>query len=186
MKYSFCKLSLLTIFILSTVVFAFAQAEREKGIEFYQKGDYEKAAQSLQAIVEVNKKDREAWLYLGMAFAKSKKVNEAAKAFKKAEKLTPKETKNDVGDDKNIKFILKPRVSYTEAARQNQIQGTIKLAVEFGADGKIKYIFVFQTLPHGLTENAINAASGIEFEPATKYGKPIATIAIVKYSFEIY
>lgn len=187
MKHSLYKLALFTGFIFSSVVFAFGQTEREKGIEFYQKGEYEKAAQYLQTVVEVDKKDRKAWLYLGMSLGRLKKGKEAVKAFKKADKLTPKETEAEVvGDDKKIKITVKPRPTYTDEARQNQVQGKIKMAIEFGADAKIKYVFVFQTLPHGLTETAVAAASKIEFEPATKNGKPAATIVLITYGYEIY
>lgn len=183
MKHSFYKLTVLTIFILSSVVFAFGQTEREKGIGFYGQGEYQKAVESLQKAVEADEKDGEGWLYLGMSFAKSKKAKEAAKAFKKADKLFPE----DARKDKNrVKIVAKPRAGYTDAARQNQIQGTIKLAVEFGADAEIKYIFGFETLPYGLTENTIKAASKIKFEPATEDGKPVTRIQILRYSFTIY
>lgn len=183
MKHSFYKSTLLTILILSSVIFAFGQTEREKGIEFYGRGEYQKAVESLQKVVEADEKDGESWLYLGMSFAKSKKRKEAAKAFKKADKLFPE----DAQEDKDrIKIVAKPRAGYTDAARENQVQGTIKLAIEFGADAEIKYIFGFETLPYGLTENTIKAASKIKFEPATKDGKPVARIQIVRYSFAIY
>lgn len=180
MKLNYLKFSLTLGLILafSTAVFA-QQSEREKAVELYQKGDYQNAAESLQKVVEADKKDREAWLFLGMALAKQKQKKSALKAFRQADKL--KENSNS-----SFKITTKPRVSYTDSARQNQTQGIIKLVIEFGADGKIKSIIPLQVLPNGLTENAINAAQGIKFEPAVKDGKPITTVKIIFYTFEIY
>jgi hypothetical protein len=58
--------------------------------------------------------------------------------------------------------------------------------VEFGWDGKIKAVVAFKKLPMGLTENAVNAARGIKFEPATKNGKPITAIKIITNTFSIH
>lgn len=110
-------------------------------------------------------------------------------AFNKADKIPYKKRAASVfaedvkTNDKKIKFISKPRVNYTDLARDNGAQGTVKLAVEFGADGKIKFIFPFKKLGYGLTENAILAAGKIKFEPEIKNGNPVNSIAIIEYSF---
>lgn len=183
MRFTLHKANLLFGLILVFTSFAFAQAEREKGIELYTQGNFSGAVESLQKAVESDNKDRDSRLFLGMALVGQKQLKDAVKEFKKADSLKSEEP---VGDDKKIKFLVKPRVSYTDEARVNQTQGTIKLAVEFGADGKIKSIFPFQTLPNGLTANTIDAVSKIVFEPALKNGKPITKIEIVEYSFTIY
>jgi tetratricopeptide (TPR) repeat protein len=183
MKLSLSKLVVVFTFVLSITNLAFAQTEREKGVELYQNGDYEKATESLQKAVEADKKDYDAWLYLGMSLARLKKTSKAVDALNKADKISSKE---NVENKNGVKIVAKPRASYTDAARENQTQGIIALAVEFGADGTIKGVFPFQTLPNGLTENAIRVARKIKFEPATKDGKPIFAIRIIKYSFTIY
>jgi len=171
----------------ASVVFAQEEvvSEREKGFEFYDKGEYQKAVETLQKVVQINKKDRKAWLYLGMSQFKSPGKSKPAKAFKAADKISDEETEASENQTK-VKIISKPRASYTDEARQNQTQGTVKLAIEFGADGTIKTVFAFQTLPYGLTENCLQAVKGIKFDPATKDGKPYTTIKIVSYSFTIY
>ena len=92
-------------------------------------------------------------------------------------------------DDNNktpIKFLFKPRASYTQKAREAGVSGTIRLLIGFSADGKIKHILIIKSLGYGLNEEAVKAARGIRFEPATKDGKPISVVKIVEYSFEIY
>jgi tetratricopeptide (TPR) repeat protein len=160
--------------------------ERDKGIEFYNKGEFQQAAEILQKAVETDEQDRKSWLYLGMSYASLKNKKQAVNAFKKAEKVVLKEPKESDEKETPVKIISKPRAQYTDSARQNQVQGTIKLAVEFGADGTIKAVFAFQTLPDGLTENCIEAAKQTKFEPATKDGKAVASVAILVYSFTIY
>lgn len=164
-------------------VFAQTQEASDKGIESYRRGDYQKAAEYLQKAAAANEKDEEAWLYLGMSFARLKEKSKAAEAFKKADALCPKKPQPKSGD---VKITQKPRPSYTDDARANLVSGIVKLAVEFGADGKLKYAFVFRTLPHGLTENSVKAAQKIKFEPAVKDDKPVSAIKIIEYSFQIY
>ena len=56
---------------------------------------------------------------------------------------------------------------YTEAARNNRIEGDVRLLVAFRSNGKIGHIDVIQGLPDGLTEKAIDVAKAIKFKPAT-------------------
>lgn len=166
--------------------YALAQAQisqRDEGIELYRQGEYQKAVEQLQKTVTIDEKDEEAWLYLGMSFARSKEREKAAEAFKKADALRPKKPQPKPGD---VKITEKPRPSYTDAARANQVSGVVKLAIEFGADGELKYAFVFRALPHGLTENVFKVVPKIKFEPAVKNGKPVSAVKIIEYSFQIY
>jgi len=173
----------ISLFAFSFIAYAQAETDREKGIELYKQGEYEKAVQILQEIVKVEKKDRLAWLYLGASFVKLKKDNEAIKAFQKTSGVYKK---NLTVYDKPPKIISKPIPTYTEAARRNQVSGNIKVAVEFGADGKIGFVFPFQDLPDGLTANSVNAAKSIKFEPSVKDGKPVTVISVVEYSFSVF
>ena len=182
----------LFFFLLLTAGVCFAQSasEYEKGVGFYARGEYQKAAETLQRVVEADEKDKKAWLYLGMSEAKLKNVSKAAKALRNAVKTHKGEAKNEAPttDDAahRMKIISKPRAQYTDAARRSQTQGTIRMAIEFGADGNIKEIFVFEGLPDGLTKSSVEAAKNIKFEPGTKDGKPFSTIAVISYNFVIY
>jgi TonB family protein len=85
-----------------------------------------------------------------------------------------------------LKIISKPRANYTDAARQNQIQGTVTLRVTFLESGHIGSVSPISGLPDGLTEQAMAAAAQIRFEPANKNGEPITVTKSVQYSFTIY
>ena len=171
------------LFALSFTAFAQTESERDKGIEFYMQGEYEKATEILQNRVKAENKDRLSWAFLGASFVKLKKYNDAVKAFQKADGGSKK---NLPIYDKELKIIKNPLPSYSKRAANNQTSGLIKVAIEFGADGKIGMVFPFQILSDGLTEKAVNAAKSIEFEPAVKDGKPVAVIKTVHYSFDIF
>lgn len=174
-------LSLLTILLFFS--FGFGQSEREKGIDFYKNGDYISAIEVLQNVVKTDDKDRDGWLFLGMSFVKTKKNKEALTALRKGDSIS---STNSSEYSKELKIISKPRPRYTELAKQNQIAGRVKLAIEFGADGKIKAIVPIQTLPDGLTANCLEVAQRIKFEPAYKNDKPVNYIKIIEYTFEFF
>ncbi len=184
MKFIFGKFTTIFIIVLFSISFAFAQTEREKGIESYEKGDYQAAAESLQKVTQTDEKDGEAWRFLGMAYARIKDIKQSRKAFDKANDFNDKDL-NDAYD-KPVKIISKRPPQYTEEARRNQVSGRIKVAVEFGSDGKIKFVVPLRGLSYGLTESAVKAASEIRFEPAVKNGKTVTVIKIVEYSFDIF
>ena len=87
---------------------------------------------------------------------------------------------------KGVNITSKPRANYTDAARQNNVQGTISLRVTFNANGTIGSVIPTNSLPYGLTEKAVAAARGIQFEPAMKNGVAITVTSVVQYSFTIY
>ena len=85
-----------------------------------------------------------------------------------------------------VKILSKPKAPYTDRARQANIQGTIRLAILFGASGKIEGILILKRLGYGLDENAYLAASQIKFEPKTVNGKPVPAVLTFEYGFNIY
>lgn len=91
-----------------------------------------------------------------------------------------------VGVTAGLKILSKPRANYTDAARANNIQGTVILRVTFLASGQIGSISSIKGLPNGLTEQAIAAARRISFEPAKRDGQGQAVTRQIEYSFTIY
>lgn len=85
-----------------------------------------------------------------------------------------------------LRILAKPRAGYTERARTNGVSGTVRLAVVFAADATVKHILILQGLGFGLTEEAVNAARQIRFEPEKENGKPVTVVRIVQYSFAVY
>ncbi len=90
------------------------------------------------------------------------------------------------GVTEGIKITSKPKPPFTDAARQNQIQGVVRLKVTFLASGQIGSISPIQGLSGGLTEQAIAAARNIRFEPAKRNGVPYTVIKSVEYNFTLY
>jgi TonB family protein len=83
-------------------------------------------------------------------------------------------------------LVSRPHPLYTEEARRNQITGTVRLRFVASASGKVTNITAVTTLPDGLTENAILAASHIKFIPAVLDGRTVSQYILIEYNFNIY
>jgi TonB family protein len=84
------------------------------------------------------------------------------------------------------RVLEKPEPTYTEAARKNQITGTVVLRAVFSSGGTVTNIHAVSGLPDGLTERAIAAARQIRFVPATKDGHPVSMWMELQYNFNLY
>jgi TonB family protein len=85
-----------------------------------------------------------------------------------------------------VRLISKPEPTYTEAARQYQVEGTVVLKAVFSSSGKVTSIRIHQTLPSGLTEQAVKAARRIQFIPAVLDGKNVSMWIQLEYNFNLY
>lgn len=90
------------------------------------------------------------------------------------------------GVTQGLKIISKPKATYTDAARQNQVQGSVTLRITFLANGSIGSITPVSGLGYGLTEQAIAAARRIQFEPAKSNGVAQTVTKTFQYGFTIY
>jgi TonB family protein len=88
--------------------------------------------------------------------------------------------------EQKVRILSKPEPTYTGAARQNGINGTVVLRAVFSASGEVTNIQAVSGLPHGLTEQAIAAAKQIKFVPATKDGRPVSVGMQLQYTFNLY
>lgn len=93
---------------------------------------------------------------------------------------------NNSADIKNAKVTEKPRAQYTETAKYNGIEGSVRLRVELLASGKVGEITPLSYLSHGLTDQAIAAAKQIRFTPKTIAGTPVDSSVTVEYTFSLY
>ncbi len=84
------------------------------------------------------------------------------------------------------RILEKPEPQYTEAARKNQITGTVVIKAIFSSSGQVTNIVAVSKLPDGLTEKAIGAARQIRFIPATKDGHPVSMYMQLEYNFNLY
>jgi TonB family protein len=84
-----------------------------------------------------------------------------------------------------VEIIEKPKPSYTEEGRKRGVEGEVRLAVQFTADGHVRVLRVLQGLGFGLDEQALHCAEHIRFKPATHGGQPIDSTAVVHIVFEL-
>jgi protein TonB len=81
----------------------------------------------------------------------------------------------------------KPQPIFPSEARRRGLEGTVKLRIILGSDGKVREkMQVLEGLPYGMTEQAMKAALRIEFEPARKDGRPVSQYVVVMYHFNLY
>ncbi len=84
------------------------------------------------------------------------------------------------------RVLEKPEPQYTEAARKNQVTGTVVLKAVFSSSGSVTNITTIRGLPDGLTERAIAAAKQIRFVPAQKDGRNVSMWMQLEYNFNLY
>jgi TonB family protein len=88
--------------------------------------------------------------------------------------------------DRKVIMLTKPEPSYTEEARRAGIRGTVVIKAVFAWNGAVTYIRTSESLPLGLTEQAIRAAQQIKFVPASKDGKYVSMWMQLEYNFNLY
>lgn len=92
----------------------------------------------------------------------------------------------EAGISSPFRITSKPKATYTDLARQNNVEGSVLLKVTLLASGEVGNVSVVRGLPDGLNERAINAARRIEFEPKKVNGTPVSVTQTFEYSFDIY
>ena len=93
------------------------------------------------------------------------------------------------GKEVTVRAVVRarPEPGMPVEARRAVVEGTVKLRIILGADGKVRdEMDVLESLPFGVTEEAIKAARRIEFEPARKDGRPVSQYVTVMYHFNLY
>jgi hypothetical protein len=84
-----------------------------------------------------------------------------------------------------LKILIKPRPVLSDEQREMNFcaQGVVRLRIEFLANGEIGTVTPLNSLPYGLTENAVEAAKKIRFKPETRNNQPINKFKVIEYSF---
>lgn len=85
-----------------------------------------------------------------------------------------------------LRIISTPKATYTEAARKNNVQGSVLVRVTLLASGQVGNVTVVRGLPDGLNEKAIAAARMIRFEPKKVNGVPVPVTKTLEFTFSIY
>lgn len=79
--------------------------------------------------------------------------------------------------------IYKEEPEYSEDARKAHIQGTVRLYIDVGLDGRATNIRLVRGVGLGLDENAIEAVRKWRFRPALSGDKPVVAPAVVDVGF---
>jgi TonB family protein len=80
-----------------------------------------------------------------------------------------------------------PNPSYSQAARDAKVQGTIRMVAVLSPDGHLSFMRVTKGIGYGLGEVALNAARDWLLKPVQgRDGKPIAAWVEIEFSFRIY
>lgn len=87
--------------------------------------------------------------------------------------------------DQKAVILSKPHPPYTGEARRKGVAGTIRLRMVLRPHGEVTDIKALTSLPHGLTEKAIEAARLIKFRPAIKDGRAVPQYVTFEYNFGI-
>ena len=82
-------------------------------------------------------------------------------------------------------ILGRPTPGYTDEARRNQIEGSIKVSVLLKADGAVSDIKVARGLGYGLDEKAIEAARQLRFVPAQKDGHAVSVRLFLEFKFSL-
>jgi TonB family protein len=82
-------------------------------------------------------------------------------------------------------ILYKEKAKYTAEAIQNNTEGVVVLTVVFAVNGYITNISVVRGLPDRLTEQAIEAAQKIRFEPAVKDGRRVSVRGNLEFNFSL-
>lgn len=123
-----------------------------------------------------------------LTFAEGKGHNTVARLLKNAGGNGPQIHKSlfpvsSAPVDTTPKMLNRPRPVYTEEARHNKTEGTVKLRILIDTDGRVRKVKVIKELPDGLTEAAIRAASEMKFKPAFSNGRPVMYWMRVEVAF---
>jgi protein TonB len=96
-----------------------------------------------------------------------------------------------VAADECSEELVKPTLdhqvqpAYSQEARAASIEGVVKLELTIDASGHVVGVKVVKGLGYGLDEAAVAAAKQWTFKPATKCGKPVASVVKPGVRFEL-
>jgi TonB family protein len=84
------------------------------------------------------------------------------------------------------RVIKMDKPEYTEEARLNRVNGSVKMLVLVDEKGTVDKVLVVDGLPHGLTESAIKTVGTGKFKPALRDGVPVKSLAFMEVTYNIY
>lgn len=103
-----------------------------------------------------------------------------------ADRTTTTATKTATPSNTKAVINAKPEPGFTDEAKEDSIQGVVRLRVTLTHDGRVTNPLVLRSLTHGLTTQALRAALSVKFKPAQKDGRPVAQAVILEYNFQVF
>jgi TonB family protein len=147
---------------------AVIEAQRARDMELFTR-----AGDAIETYLKLNPADKSTFW---------REQREALRAYSQEDKAVFRSSEVDT----RVRVLIKPEPSYTPAARNADITGTVIFRSKFTAQGTVEDLLVIRYLPYGLTEQALEAARKIKFIPATKDGKPVSMFMQLEYNFNLY
>jgi TonB family protein len=89
------------------------------------------------------------------------------------------------GDVTQPKIRSRVNPEYTEVARLAKVMGTVLLEAIVTKEGRIRILRVIRPLGYGLEENAAEALSQWQFEPAARMGQPVDVLLEIEVNFNL-
>jgi tetratricopeptide (TPR) repeat protein len=84
-----------------------------------------------------------------------------------------------------LKILSIFRAEFTGKGRDKRVNGAIRVAVLFGASGKVEHVLFLKTLGYGLENQVLKAIRKIKFEPKKKDGQPVPAVKLLEYTFSV-
>jgi TonB family protein len=75
------------------------------------------------------------------------------------------------------------RPEYPDSAARADVEATVDVVVDIGADGEVNQVRVERWAGFGLDESTVNTVRKMHFFPAHKNGSPIAMRVLLRYNF---
>jgi TonB family protein len=87
----------------------------------------------------------------------------------------------------NPSVVFEQKPAYTENALRAKVQGIVEVEAEIKEDGTVGMVRIHKSLDKvfGLDLEALKAARGWRFKPATKDGKPVPFVVIIQLEFKL-
>lgn len=82
--------------------------------------------------------------------------------------------------------LYHPEPSYSDAARQRRVEGTVGLNIVIDPEGKVRNVRIVRPVGMGLDDNAVATVSTWRFTPAKLEGRPVAVAVFVEVDFHLY
>jgi TonB family protein len=75
------------------------------------------------------------------------------------------------------------RPTYTESAAGAEVEATVDVLVDIGADGEVQNIQIARWAGFGLDESSVDTVRQLHFFPAMRNGTPIPMRVLLRYNF---